>query len=211
MVDTRDRTAEWLTSWHGGERAGLNHLLERDLTWIHDRVQKRLGPALRGKTDSVDIVQDAMVEVLRYAPRFVVDSQARFRALMSKIVENVLRDKNDFYRARRRAMSREGSQLGPVTLDGLGAAPATNPDAAAERNEEQSRMRLALELLSPEDREVIILKVWEGLDFPAIGDRLGLKANTARMRFNRAMPKLAEKIERLSNGGDLLGGGAAED
>ena len=106
MSDAKDQTSELLQSWHGGERGALNALLERDLPWIHNRVQQRLGPALRGKADSVDIVQDAMVEVLRYAPRFVVDSQARFRGLMAKIVENVLRDERGARSETRREIQR---------------------------------------------------------------------------------------------------------
>jgi len=203
MLDARDQTAQLLARWHDGDRAALEELLGGNLDWIHQQVRRRLGERLRAKADSVDFVQEAVVEVLRYAPRFTVDSRARFRALMARIVENVLRDQNDFFNARRRAMSQEAPQMGCVTLDGVGVS-RTDPGQAAEQREQQAALRLALELLDPQDREVIVLRQWEGLEFGEIGKRLGLDANTARMRFHRALPKLADRMDEIQGGGPAV-------
>ena len=84
--------------------------------------------------------------------------------------------------------------------------PATNPGAAAERNETRDWVRLALELLDPGDREVIVLRDYEGLSFVAIAERLGEAEDTVRMRHRRAMPKLARTLSGLRQGrlGELL-------
>lgn len=191
-----DRTSELLGRFHDGDDGALEALVRDNLEWLHDRVRRRLGQKLRAKADSQDIVQDAMVEILRYAPRFRCASRNQFRALMGRIVENVIRDQNDFFSARRRAMSQEAGDVGMVTLDGLGGS-ATAPDRAMERNESQARLRLALELLDPADREVIVLRQWEGLEFAEIGNKLGINANAARMRFQRALPRLADRMDEL--------------
>ena len=64
-------------------------------------------------------------------------------------------------------------------------------------------MRLALELLEPEDRQVLLLRQWQELEFAAVGARMGLSEDAARMRFQRALPKLAKKLEALRSGRGL--------
>ena len=81
-----------LTRCHHGDRAALDKLLARDLGWLRQHVRSRLGSLLRAKGEVDDYVQEAMVEILRYGPRFVVSDKLQFRALLARITENVLRD-----------------------------------------------------------------------------------------------------------------------
>lgn len=56
----------------------------------------------------------------------------------------------------------------------------------------------ALRALSDEDREVLMLAAWEGLDSFAIGRVLGCSPTAARIRLHRARRRLAEKVADLS-------------
>jgi RNA polymerase sigma factor (sigma-70 family) len=78
----------------------------------------------------------------------------------------------------------------------------------AERNEQQAWLALAVELLDPDDRETIRLRDWEGLSFPALGAELGISEEAARKRYQRALPRLAAKLEQLrrSSGRDGIDG-----
>ena len=82
----------------------------------------------------------------------------------------------------------------------------TRPPQAAERDEQQAWVRLALEFLAPLDRETIWLHEWENLNFRQIGERLNISEDAARMRFQRALPKLAKRVQELQSGkvGDVL-------
>ncbi len=196
-----DRTLELLQRWNEGDQEALNLLVEKNLPFLAARVRKRLGPFLRRKEETMDIVQEAMVEFLRYGPRFLLSSEGQFRALLAKVVENVLRDRYDWFTAKRRDLHRE-RPLPSDTLLGLdpGVKSPTTPSRAAERNEEEARIRLALELLPPPDREVLVLRLLEEKGFKAIGGSLGIGEDGARMRFRRALPKLARKVEALERG-----------
>ena len=48
-----------------GEEPAYDRLFERYYERVHAIVRKRLGPALRGDVESLDIVQDAMVDAVR--------------------------------------------------------------------------------------------------------------------------------------------------
>jgi len=200
-MSASDPTLDLLRRWHQGDSEALGILVQRNLAFIRSRVRKRLGPELRARAESGDFVQDALVQFLRFGPRFLLGGEGQLRAFLARVVENVLCDRHDWFTARRRDLHRErplpeGSVLG---LDPA-ARSVTRPDSAAEKSEEEAWIRLALELLDPEDRRAIVLRVYEDLSFAEMGARLGLQESGARMRFNRAMPRLARKLEALRNG-----------
>ena len=74
---SRDRTAEDLRRWNAGDAEGLKSLLENHLPWIEKYVRKRLGARLRQKAETQDIVQDAMLQFLRYGPRIDLAGDTR--------------------------------------------------------------------------------------------------------------------------------------
>jgi DNA-directed RNA polymerase specialized sigma24 family protein len=169
MDQADSRTMELLQRWHGGDREALDELIERDLPWIQQHVRRRLGPMLRARGETVDYVQDAMIEVLEYGPKFVSASQSRFRAMIARIVENTLRDQHDWFKAKRRAMSREQPLPSDSVLHIDGRhGEITRPSQNAVKAERESYVRLALELLEPDDRKVI------------------MRANGRRSRFRRS-------------------------
>ena len=196
-----DFTRQLLSDWHEGDKEALGRLIERNLDWIRGRVVKRLGPLLRAKGDATDYVQDAMVEVLRFGPKFVMSDEAQFRALMTKIIENVLRGRHDWFTAARRdAAQEQGSPNGTVIDFDPGRKSITRPSQAFQRAEASELMRLGVGLLEDDDREIIVLRQWDSLSFGDIGERLGIESDTARMRFQRALPRLAEKVSMLRRG-----------
>ena len=82
--------------------------------------------------------------------------------------------------------------------------PLQLPDTKANRRflaEWTERLvRPPSELLDPEDRRVMLLRQWQELEFEAIGEQLGISADAARLRFHRALPKLANKLQQLRSG-----------
>ncbi|MBI5852909.1 MAG: sigma-70 family RNA polymerase sigma factor [Planctomycetes bacterium] len=197
-VDPDDRL---FARWQAGDDAALTELLRLELPWLRGHVAERLGPRLRAKDETQDHVQDALVEFLRDAPRFRVESRAQLRALLSRVVENNLRDKDDWYRARRRAMHRE-SPLPTETVLQLGVAQPTQttPSAAASSSEWSAWVRLALEFLDPDDRRILVLREWDDRSFVEIGEMFGMTPNAVRMRWTRAVGRLADRVRELQAG-----------
>ena len=191
-----------LRRWNAGDREALAGLLDRHLEWVRQHVQKRLGPQLRGKAETLDYVQEAVVDFMEYGPRFELANEKQLRALLARIVENNLRDENKRLHRKRRDIAREGNAASDtiLRLDPAVESVAT-PSRIVDREERRSWIRLALELLEDEDRSTLYLREWEGLGFAEIGERLGIGENGARMRYRRALPKLAKKVGELREGG----------
>ena len=178
------RTLTLLQRWHQGDRHALETLLRRDLPWLLAEVRRRMGSELQQRSDVDDIVQQAMIAMLQSGPRFLVSDRDHYRALMLRIVENTIKKQIRLGRQQKRDGAREeplpsGSVL---ALD----ASVTRPSAAADRNERRAWVQLALELLPEQDREVVLLRQWEGLPFAVIGEQLGIAEAAARVRFEPA-------------------------
>lgn len=201
MADKRIATQQLLSRWHEGDEESLAQLLSRHLPWIEAQVSSRLGPALRKKAETQDFVQDALLQVLRYTPRFTVESGDMFRRLLVTIIQNMLRDRSDWFNARRREMHRER----PLARDTIlrldpPVQEVDSPSKQIEVEEDRARVRLALELMPPEEQRLIVRREWDEWEFAKIGEELSITADAARMRFHRALLQLQARVEQLSGG-----------
>ena len=201
MGDVTDATPLLLEQWHRGDEQALAALVELHLPWLREHVERRLGPFLRRHGDAADYLQDAMVDFLRYSPRFQVRDSAQLRSLLARIAENTLRDRNDWFRARRRDLARNATLPSDsvLALD-PGLQRSTTPSRDASRTETRDWVRLGLELRGPEDRKIILEREYEDRSFVAIGEELGLGANAVRMRWVRAVARLADLLKHLRAG-----------
>lgn len=199
--DGDDAITATLRSAHAGDRRALHTLIRDHLPWIEARVRQRLSPAVRAEGDTQDFVQEALLEVLRDGPKFEIDSTDGFRALMARIVENTLIDRQRYMHRQQRDRRRQQDLLSDSVVDLSAAGRSTaSPASHAARSEQQAWLRLALELLDPEAREAIELRDWQELSFAEAGARLGITEEAMRKRYRRALPKLARKLEVLRRG-----------
>src|SRR4051812_1153375 len=103
-----------------GDKEALNELYNRYLMRVLAAVRARLGAEIRGKLESWDIVQDALVASLKNVQSFNQTSEGAFLNWLAKIVENRVRDQLDYFRAEKRDHRLE-SPLVPRSIES--AAP----------------------------------------------------------------------------------------
>jgi RNA polymerase sigma factor (sigma-70 family) len=201
MAEAPDATPELLRRWHAGDATALTALVQAHLPWLRAHVAKRLGGFLRERAEADDYLQEAVLDFLRDGPRFQVQSAAQLRTLLARIVENTLRDKNDWFRAKRRHLAGE-VRLPTETVLPLDPAlqQSTTPSRNAVRTEVRDWVRLGLELLEPEDRKILLAREYEDRSFVEIGAELGMTPNSVRMRWVRAVARLAELLQDLRAG-----------
>ena len=189
-----------LRSWAGDDGARAD-LIEEHLPYILERVRKRMGAGLRVRADSLDMAQEAALRFLRGDAPIVTNDPARLRAFLAKVVENTLRDENDRQTAAKRDRRREHSDRDRygVLLD-LPHRFQDTPSEVAMKLERSTQLELALKLIDPEDAAVITLRDFEQLGFAEIGEQVGVSENAARMRYQRALPRLRSILDDLWSG-----------
>lgn len=201
MTQRDGKTLELLRRWNGGDQDALGALLEHHLQWITDYVHGRLGAKLRSRAETQDFVQASMLEFLRYGPKFEVTDESAFRGLLARVAENNIRDQNRYLGREKRDQDRERLASSDSILDLDARRDVTRPSQHAQRDESVALIRVALELLDPQDREVVRMREVDELPFAEIGARMEVSEDAARMRFGRALPKLAEKVAQLRERG----------
>lgn len=74
------------------------------------------------------------------------------------------------------------------------ARERSGPEVAA-RSDAEDTLSQALALLNDDDREVLTLWAWEGLEPRHIATTLGISANAAAIRLHRARKRLADSFD----------------
>jgi len=87
----------------------------------------------------------------------------------------------------REARPLEDSQEVATSVDG--------PDGAVERIERRRALERALLVLTPEQREVLVLKHVEGLPYEEIAQLTGATVASLKMRMHRAYDRLRDELE----------------
>lgn len=176
----------------------LGPLVRGQLGWLQGYVRRRIGPHLRVHDDSLDFVQGALVDLLAQDKTLDISDEGSLRALLAQIVDNNVRDKHKWLRRDKRDPSREEGAASDTILGEAGTfKEITTPSKVVDRQETRDLVREALDSLDASDREVIWLHEFERLSHEAIGERLEISTDAARVRFQRALPKLALKVREL--------------
>ena len=127
--------------------------------------------------------------------QFAGSTEAEFLAWLKQILVNRLTSLIRRYSAQRRAMNLERklqSEIDASTacMGQVLAAPGSSPSAQFAKREFSVLLADALQQLSQDHREVIILHQFEGLKFSEVGERLGKSEAAAQKSWIRALVQL---------------------
>ena len=184
-----------LTKVRAGDRRALDRLLEQVEERLRRLAEGRLGPGLRAKIRTSDVLQSTYLDVVKSVGRFDGDDEDAFVAWVGRIMENNIRDKGKYFHAPKRR-DPEGTTLPINEADNVKTAGPT-PSVEAVRAEDLVLVSKALEGLSEDYRQVIILRMVEGRSHKEVGDLLGRTEAATRMLLSRARAALAMELERM--------------
>lgn len=148
--------------------------------------------------DAEEIAQESFVRVYRFLDRLRPD--AKFSTLLFGIARNLalnaIRDASRRGRNVTESLSRDDLSERPIADTGH------TPERAARLREIEELLEQALSELSPDHREVIVLRELQGLEYEAIAAIVKCRVGTVKSRLARAREQLRARVELL--GGDLL-------
>jgi RNA polymerase sigma-70 factor (ECF subfamily) len=170
----------------------------------------RLDRAVARRVDASDVVQEALIDAHRRLGDYLKRSDMPFHLWLRRIALDRVIDAHRRHRvAKRRSVDREKALASPAfddrsSIDLLQhlADQQLTPAAAALRTELARRFQAAIEELPDDDREVIIMRHFEGLSNQEVASALELSEPAAGMRHLRALRKLRKVIE--ADGGSSL-------
>ena len=159
-----------------GESAAFQPLVEK----YHQPLFRMAVRMLGDREEARDAVQNAFLKAYRALGRY--DASQKFFTWIYRIAVN---ECLNIIRARKTI----------VPLDQIEAvAQGIEPDDPAERSEQRKRIRQALMALSPEQREVIVLRHFGGMTYAQVAEALGVPEKTVKSRLFGARQRLFELL-----------------
>ena len=196
------RTQQLVTLAQGGDDSALGQLCGIYAERVRRIVRFRMGPELRSQLESMDLVQEALIEAVKDLGDFTYSSDGDFLRWLSSIVENTIRDNVDRIHAAKRDVRRQ------VSLDKMAARAdmlhadaglpvvTTTPSVVLSLREELDRLEEAMDRLKPQYREVIVMAKIEGLSCKEIAARQNKRPEAVAMSLSRAIVAVTNIFER---------------
>ena len=198
MWPSPPQTQEMLDQARQGEPAAVDRLLDAHRAALRHVIDLRLDPALAGRVDASDVVQDVMLEVSQRLADYLRNPQMPFHLWVRHIAKDHMLDAHRRHRqAQRRSHDREQpivpaglAEQSSLELAGQFLDRELTPATAAVRRELQRRMEHAVAGLDEDDREIILMRHYEQLSNQEVATALGLSEAAASMRHLRAVRRL---------------------
>lgn len=168
-----------------GEESAFDVLVGRWEKRIRGAIYRLVG----SDEEARDLCQETFLKAFRSLRSF--KQEARFSSWLYQIALNLCRDRM------RRVRGKTMVSLDELEEGGVGM-PVPGP-TALEQLQKRDLSRLverAIQSLAEEQREVIILKEYQGLTFLEIAQVLGLPISTVKTRLYRGLDQLRSRLER---------------
>jgi RNA polymerase sigma-70 factor (ECF subfamily) len=209
MADFHETEELVLRSGAGDPRA-LEELFSRHRERLRRMVQIRLDRRLRSRMDDSDVLQDVYLDAARRLPEYLRDPKIPFFVWLRSLAGQKL---VDLHRLHLGAKARDLRREVPIRWFAMPEATsavlaaqllgtATTPSDAVHRAEMELKVQQALEVMEPHDREVLVLRHFEGLANHEIAHELGIETSAASKRYLRALRKLEEILAKQQRAGE---------
>ena len=139
----------------------------------------------KDRLKSEDLVQNVFYNILRY--RHTYKDGSEFRAWIYTIARN---EKTHYFKKRRVL----GSNIDIEQSNEIDS----NPEKNLEHKTNINHLNMALQMVSSDNRELIILSRFNGLPYSQISEIMGCKIGTLKVRMYRAIKELKEQFKKIA-------------
>ena len=167
-----------------GDAAAFEELVNRYQNNVYRLALRMCGNA----HDAEEVAQEAFVAAWRGLPSF--RGESKFSSWLYQLTSNAA---VDFLRREKRHRNTT-----PVE-EQLELAADRTPQQDAETSEMRENLQKALLALTPEHRQIFLLRQMEQLSYEEIGQLLQLESGTVKSRLNRAKKQLRQILLRQGN------------
>jgi RNA polymerase sigma-70 factor (ECF subfamily) len=188
-------------SFRAGESAGsarediLDQARELDqfLKEVEKRALRIAEIAVRDGDEALDIVQEAMIQLVR---RYASRPSAEWRPLFYRILKNRIHDwqRRRVVRSRVIAWWTGGQRDEEIDPIDTAESPSEGPSEALESEQAMSQLESSLKRLPPRQQQAFMLRNFEGLDVAATAVAMGCSEGSVKTHYFRAVQTLREEL-----------------
>ena len=188
-----------------GNESAIRQLFESNRGRLTRMVGARMDARVSARFDPSDVVQEALLDAYQRLPTYLDNPSVPLYVWLRKLTwEHLVQLQRKHLGAEKRSVTHE--QPNPATANDDSemllaerlVSNLTGPTERAIRSETHRRLRAALQLLRPRDREVLELRYLEQMDTGEIAAALEIREGAVVTRHFRAIQRLQELIEITS-------------
>jgi RNA polymerase sigma-70 factor (ECF subfamily) len=143
-------------------------------------------------SEAQDLTQEVFLRVFRTLKTFR-STEGSFVTWLTRVTRNLLIDN---YRRSRQERATDSIEEQLPIIEEEGAAASARPDQLVAGREASDILQAALQQLSPDLREAVILRDLQELEYREIADVLQIPEGTVKSRINRGRAELARRLKR---------------
>lgn len=162
-------------------------------TLYFDRIYRYVRLKVGSTTESEDITSGVFLSAWRTIHQFAPQRESSFAAWLFRLAHNAVIDR---YRRARDILSLDSTDKQPVIH-----AVQPGPEDQVEHQFDIDELYTALQSLTPEQREVVLLRFVEGLSAREVGDIMGKQEGAVRGMQFRAIESLRRALARGAEAG----------
>ncbi len=198
-VDNSSSLEDLLQQAKAGDRESLGKLLEAYQNYLRLLAQTQLDDQLRSRLSPSDIVQETMLEAHCDFPQFRGNSDSEFFGWLRRILANnlaraveqhILTAKRDVRREVSRVQLDASLDHSAMRIEAILADHGSPADSHVSLQEQLVRLANALVKLTPDHRDVIVFRHFEGLPFADVAKRMNRSSGATRMLWLRGIEQL---------------------
>ena len=182
-----DQEQNWIQAAKNGDQAAFGHLVETYQKRVY-ALTVRMCPT---RELAEEAAQEAFLSAWQGLPFFRGDSA--FSTWLYRLASTACVD------LLRKEGRHQGPSLDDETVTADVADPSPTPEKAAEQRELRAQIEAGLRSLSPEHREVLVLREIQQLSYDEIADTLSLDLGTVKSRISRSRRQLRDFLIKQGN------------
>lgn len=170
-----------------GDEQSLAILIERHQSKIYGFIYSKI--ADRDVTD--DVFQDTFIKVIKTLKSNSYNEEGKFLPWVMRIAHNLVVD--HFRRNKKMPMQRETEEY---SIFSYMSDDSMNVEGRMITDQVESDLKRLLEELPADQKEVLIMRMYQDMSFKEIADLTGVSINTALGRMRYALMNLRKVIEK---------------
>jgi RNA polymerase sigma-70 factor (ECF subfamily) len=202
MWPNPESTDRLLDDARGGGDGAVDKLLGEFREPLRRVIGLRLDPAVARRVDASDIVQDVLLEANQRLVEYLKKPDMPFHLWLRHLAQDRIIDTHRRHRlAQRRSVDREQPIARPAWADESSVSLVAQlidtertPTSEAIQQELTRKLTSAIDQLSDDDREVVLMRHHEGLSNQDVAKALDLTEAAASMRYLRALRRLKDVL-----------------
>jgi RNA polymerase sigma-70 factor (ECF subfamily) len=194
-------TSRLISEARAGNQEAYAQLFQTHRDYLKRQLRGSLKALSRAQVDASDVVQDALMDVLRSFPAFEYRGRGSFRRWLKRIIQNRLRMSLRRVRVRVPLAGRGSNPSAVPTSKDASVMPLartdSSPSAAAQVRERRDQIEQVLAMLPADYRHVIRLVKLREMSMAEVARAMGRSENAAKKLLARALLQMRKTLADL--------------